>query len=88
VKLIPNPVTIPTMVTGFSQQSMEWIAEHGDGWIQYPRSIEEQASLIRNYRTLTDIKSPGALNCLLKLYISTYRKMSMKGKRKFPSVIV
>ncbi|MEF2097377.1 TIGR03571 family LLM class oxidoreductase [Bacillus sp. CFBP9009] len=61
MKLMPNPVsTIPTMVTGFSQQSMEWIAENGDGWIQYPRSIEEQASLIRNYRALTDIKSPGA----------------------------
>ncbi|WP_342047506.1 TIGR03571 family LLM class oxidoreductase [Bacillus sp. OTU530] len=60
MKLIPKPVTvIPTMVTGFSQQSMEWIAEHGDGWIQYPRSIEEQASLIQNYRTLADIKKPG-----------------------------
>ncbi|WP_028390993.1 TIGR03571 family LLM class oxidoreductase [Bacillus cihuensis] len=60
MKLIPTPVTtIPTMVTGSSQQSMDWIAEHGDGWIQYPRNIEEQASLIRNYRELVDKKNPG-----------------------------
>ncbi|WNS79573.1 TIGR03571 family LLM class oxidoreductase [Domibacillus sp. DTU_2020_1001157_1_SI_ALB_TIR_016] len=60
MKLIPNPVSaIPTMVTGFSQQSMEWIAEHGDGWIQYPRSIKEQASLIQHYRALADVKNPG-----------------------------
>ncbi|UOF66560.1 LLM class flavin-dependent oxidoreductase [Bacillus velezensis] len=57
MKLIPKPVTIiPTMVTGFSQQSLEWIAEHGDGWIQYPRSIEEQSSLIKDYRELVEIK--------------------------------
>jgi len=60
MKLIPTPVTtIPTMVTGFSQQSIEWIAEHGDGWIQYPREIEEQASLIQQYRELAEGKSPG-----------------------------
>ncbi|WP_413376775.1 TIGR03571 family LLM class oxidoreductase [Alkalihalobacillus sp. 1P02AB] len=60
MKLMPKPVTsIPTMVTGFSQQSIEWIAEHGDGWIQYPRSIAEQASLINDYRTLSEIKQPG-----------------------------
>ncbi|MFA1713702.1 TIGR03571 family LLM class oxidoreductase [Peribacillus frigoritolerans] len=59
MKLIPPPVTsIPTMVTGFSQQSIEWIAEHGDGWIQYPRGIEEQASLIQLYRDLVERKSP------------------------------
>ncbi|MEH6842089.1 MULTISPECIES: TIGR03571 family LLM class oxidoreductase [Priestia] len=60
MKLIPEPVTtIPTMVTGFSQQSMEWIAGHGDGWIQYPRGIQEQASLVQTYRELVERKSPG-----------------------------
>jgi luciferase-type oxidoreductase len=60
MQLIPRPVTaIPTMVTGFSQQSMNWIAEHGDGWIQYPRSVDKQEMLIRDYRTLTEMKAPG-----------------------------
>ncbi|MGG0550365.1 TIGR03571 family LLM class oxidoreductase [Priestia megaterium] len=60
MRLIPKPVTtIPTMVTGFSQQSIEWIASQGDGWIQYPRAIQEQASLIQTYRELSERKSPG-----------------------------
>jgi luciferase-type oxidoreductase len=60
MQLIPRPVSaIPTMVTGFSQQSIHWIAEHGDGWIQYPRSVQKQEMLIRDYRTLTDTKAPG-----------------------------
>ncbi|USK58100.1 TIGR03571 family LLM class oxidoreductase [Peribacillus asahii] len=60
MKLMPKIVnSIPTMVTGFCQQSIEWIAEHGDGWIQYPRNIEEQAKLIKDYRVLSDMKQPG-----------------------------
>ncbi|PLT32483.1 TIGR03571 family LLM class oxidoreductase [Bacillus sp. V5-8f] len=60
MRLIPKPVSsIPTMVTGFSNQSMVWIAKHGDGWIQYPRSIEQQARLINDYRTLTEFHAPG-----------------------------
>ncbi|WP_336805196.1 TIGR03571 family LLM class oxidoreductase [Bacillus subtilis] len=60
MKLMPTPVTtIPTMVTGFSQQSLEWISEHGDGWIQYPRGVQEQSSLIKDYRELADRKQPG-----------------------------
>ncbi|WP_424769213.1 TIGR03571 family LLM class oxidoreductase [Paenibacillus sp. sgz302251] len=60
MNLIPRPVTsIPTMVTGFSQQSLEWIAAHGDGWIQYPRSIQKQERLIADYRSLTDKIHPG-----------------------------
>ncbi|GGG03497.1 TIGR03571 family LLM class oxidoreductase [Paenibacillus abyssi] len=58
--LIPKPETaIPTMVTGFSQQSLEWIARHGDGWFQYPRSIEQQELLVKDYRELTERYEPG-----------------------------
>jgi luciferase-type oxidoreductase len=60
MRLIPKPVSsIPTMVTGFSNQSIEWIAEHGDGWLQYPRSIGQQARLIRDYRALSERHAPG-----------------------------
>jgi len=36
--LIPKPVNphIPMLITGSSQQSLSWIAAHGDGWITYP----------------------------------------------------
>ena len=29
---------IPMLVTGFSRQSLEWNATHGDGWIYYPET--------------------------------------------------
>ncbi|WP_049558829.1 LLM class oxidoreductase [Nonomuraea sp. SBT364] len=38
VELLPKPVHghIPLLVTGSSQQPLEWIAEHADGWLIYP----------------------------------------------------
>jgi luciferase-type oxidoreductase len=60
MRMIPKPFSsIPTMVTGFSKQSIEWIAQHGDGWIQYPRGIGQQTKLINDYRALTEVHSPG-----------------------------
>ncbi|MQS34131.1 LLM class oxidoreductase [Streptomyces katsurahamanus] len=37
-RLLPKPVhgRIPLLVTGSSQQSQDWIAEHADGWLVYP----------------------------------------------------
>lgn len=29
----------PMLVTGHSGQSLDWIAEHGDGWLYYPRNF-------------------------------------------------
>lgn len=29
----------PLLITGHSGQSLEWIAEHGDGWLYYPRDF-------------------------------------------------
>lgn len=54
--LLPKPVLgdIPVFVTGFSRQSLEWIAKNGDGWISYPRHPEQQAEIIEDYRALTN----------------------------------
>ena len=35
--LLPKAPTTPFLVTGHSGQTMDWIAEHSDGWIYYPR---------------------------------------------------
>lgn len=37
-ELLPRPVhgRVPLLVTGSSQQSPDWIAEHADGWLVYP----------------------------------------------------
>ncbi|MGW6461111.1 TIGR03571 family LLM class oxidoreductase, partial [Streptomyces sp. NPDC055078] len=38
--LLPKPVhgRIPLLVTGSSQQSPDWIAQHADGWLVYPKA--------------------------------------------------
>ncbi|MEW4284298.1 LLM class oxidoreductase [Priestia koreensis] len=58
--LVPKPTTqIPTMITGYSQQPMDWFAEHGDGWMYYPRAPHLQAESIRQWRELVEQYHPG-----------------------------
>lgn len=58
--MLPKPKLsdIPVMVTGHSGQSPEWIAEHSDGWIYYPRPLKFQKALIDNWRSLTEEFKP------------------------------
>src|SRR5205814_1868332 len=59
--LVPKPTgKLPMMVTGNSRQTLEWIAEHSDGWIMYPRPIEQQAQNIQRWRAAVEIAAPGA----------------------------
>ncbi|MCU1496409.1 MAG: 5,10-methylene tetrahydromethanopterin reductase [Acidimicrobiales bacterium] len=53
VDLIPKPLFghIPIAVTGYSQQSIEWIAANADAWISYPRDPQDQAQIVRSWRT-------------------------------------
>lgn len=52
--ILPKPVmgNIPILVTGFSGQKLEWIAEHSDGWMSYPRALFLQKKYIDDYRRL------------------------------------
>jgi luciferase-type oxidoreductase len=43
---------IPMLMTGFSQQSLEWNAEHADGWMYYPRDVTQQKYRISEWREL------------------------------------
>ncbi|WP_208647640.1 hypothetical protein [Cupriavidus lacunae] len=36
-------------MTGNSQQSVDWIARKADGWITYPRRVDIQVELIRQW---------------------------------------
>jgi luciferase-type oxidoreductase len=59
--LIPKPTgRIPMLVTGHSGQRLDWIAEHADGWITYPRGIERQAEVVRHWRAAVETATPGA----------------------------
>nr|WP_251035425.1 TIGR03571 family LLM class oxidoreductase [Paenibacillus sp. ISL-20] len=41
---------IPTMITGFAQQDIEWLGQHGDGWMYYPQGPFQQSEAINAWR--------------------------------------
>ncbi|MEL6675452.1 MAG: LLM class oxidoreductase [Bacteroidota bacterium] len=41
---------LPLLITGGSQQPMEWIAAHGDGWMVYPRNPIYQEHVLKHFR--------------------------------------
>lgn len=69
--LVPKPTgRLPILVTGYSRQSLDWIAEHSDGWITYPRPVERQAQLAAHWRAAVSAVSPGEFKPLAQsLYI-------------------
>ncbi|WP_298986488.1 LLM class oxidoreductase [uncultured Roseibium sp.] len=50
--MLPKPKAgrLPMLITGGSQQSPEWLAENGDGWMTYPRGLDAQARVIAGWR--------------------------------------
>ncbi|MEX6227214.1 hypothetical protein [Staphylococcus saprophyticus] len=59
---------IPVFPTGFAQSSISWIAQHGDGWVQYPKPPQDQAQLINDYRNLITKIIMNNLNPLPKCF--------------------
>lgn len=55
INLIPKPTqgSLPTLITGSSQQNDEWLATHGDGWMLYPRELRLQQKIIASWRKRT-----------------------------------
>lgn len=43
---------IPLLMTGFSQQSLEWNAKNANGWMYYPRDPVQQKYRIEEWRAL------------------------------------
>jgi len=56
--VVPKPFgkKIPLLVTSYSQQNLTWIADHADGWMNYPRSAQEQESIVKDWRGLVSKK--------------------------------
>lgn len=52
IDLLPKPVAnrIPMFITGGSQQTPHWVAQHGDGWMTYPRAVAAQQQVINQWR--------------------------------------
>ncbi|MGO1922710.1 MAG: LLM class oxidoreductase [Jeotgalicoccus sp.] len=58
--IVPKPEsgTIPVFGTGYSSQTIEWLAEHTDGWMFYPQDLKAQKALINKWRGLTEEFKP------------------------------
>ena len=71
--LLPKPsgAKIPMLVTGYSGQSLEWIATHADGWITYPRGVKMQEVIIQQWRkalyTTNSVNKPFAQSFYIDL---------------------
>ena len=50
--MLPKPAAgrLPLLITGGSQQSPDWVARNGDGWMTYPRDAASQGRVIADYR--------------------------------------
>jgi luciferase-type oxidoreductase len=59
--LVPKPASgrIPVLVTGHSQQSLDWIAAHADGWVNYPHGPAQQAARLAGWRRQCAARAPG-----------------------------
>ena len=58
--VIPKPflADIPILGTGYSGQTVEWLAEKTDGWMFYAQEANRQRELIKQWRKVTGTFKP------------------------------
>ena len=58
--LVPKPLhgKLPLLGTGNSGQPLEWLADHTDGWITYPRPPLHQERVVAEWHSLTAPDAP------------------------------
>ncbi|MEM1237032.1 MAG: TIGR03571 family LLM class oxidoreductase [Pseudomonadota bacterium] len=69
--MLPKPVAsrLPLIITGGSQQSPDWVAEHGDGWMTYPRDVAVQTRMVKSYRAKSLAAGVAAKPVMQSLYV-------------------
>lgn len=69
--MLPKPESgkLPLLITGNSQQDIEWIAENGDGWMLYPRNTVAQGQIIHQWQTQVEAIGGSAKPVMQPLYI-------------------
>lgn len=69
--LVPKPLSprLSILVTGQSQQSLDWIAQRSDGWITYPRDPIQQAQVVSHWREELNRLGAGFKPIAQSLYI-------------------
>ena len=58
--LVPKPLhgRLPLLATGNSGQSLDWLADHADGWITYPRPLSRQERVVAEWHGLAAAGAP------------------------------
>ena len=69
---------IPMLLTGHSRQSLQWIAEHSDGWMYYPRNLNLQQHKIAEWRSLIPKMHKSDKPFMQPLYIDLQEKDDFK----------
>lgn len=69
--MLPKPAgsRLPLLVTGSSQQSSDWLAANGDGWMTYPRNAAQQGHVIAEWRARAQAAGLPARPAMQSLYI-------------------
>lgn len=70
--LVPKAKTrgLPVLVTGHSQQPLDWIARNADGWMTYPRAPALQAAKVAQWQAVAQDARPGTFMPFMQsLYI-------------------
>lgn len=69
--MLPKPASgkLPLLITGGSQQDLEWIAQNGDGWMIYPRDTVVQAQIVREWRSRVEAVGRPAQPIMQPLYV-------------------
>jgi luciferase-type oxidoreductase len=68
--VIPKPVAshVPLLVTGHSQQDLNWIAKNADAWMSYPRPVEVQERIVLRWRSTVAAVVPGTYKPFVQSY--------------------
>lgn len=71
IDMLPKPTgtRLPLLVTGSSRQTPEWIAEHADGWMTYPREMAAQAQLVQDWHARLEAAGRPAQPVMQPLYV-------------------
>lgn len=52
IEFLPKPPvapSVPILITGFSQQNLDWLAQNADGWMTYPRDPPAQKKIVNQW---------------------------------------
>jgi len=70
IDVLPKyPQKAPMLVTGHSGQSLEWIAEHADGWLYYPRDLQFLQMIMEDWTKELEKAGQGWKPFMQSLYV-------------------